>query len=109
LTNLDLRLEQAENAVDIQSATIETTKANLEISIENARVGLERAKQGYESLTSRNNIQYDTLVNTNSKTLDAYNGSYATYLADLDRSLTQILYEGDKVLGISPDFDSATD
>ncbi len=109
LTNLDLRLEQAENTVEIQSAGIETTRANLEISVENARIAIERAKQAYESLTSKNAIQYATLVNTNSKTLDAYNANYATYLWDLDRSMTSMLYEGDKILGISPDFDTATD
>lgn len=109
LTNLDLRLEQAENTVEIQNASIETTKANLEISIESARVWLERAKQAYDTLKSRNDIQLDTLVNANSKTLDAYNGSYATYLADLDRNMTQMLYEGDKILWISPEFDSASD
>jgi multidrug efflux pump subunit AcrA (membrane-fusion protein) len=109
LTNLDLRLDQAENTVEMQTASIETSKANLEISVENARIWYERAKQAYDNLTSKNGLQYETLVNNNSKTLDAYNGSYATYLADLDRSMTQMLYEGDKILGISPEFDSASD
>jgi hypothetical protein len=106
---LDLRLSQAENALEIQRANEETTRTNLDISIENARINLERAKQAYETLTSKNNISYDSIVNANEKTLDTYNGSYASYLADLDRNMTQLLFEGDKILGISPDFDTATD
>lgn len=109
LTNLDLRLSQAENALEIQRAAEETTKANLDISIENARITLERAKQAYETLDSKNALSYATTVNSNEKTLDTYNGSYASYLADLDRNMTQLLFEWDKILGISPDFDSATD
>lgn len=109
LTNLDLRLDQAENSVNIQKASLETTAANLEIAVQSARIWYERAKQWYESLLSKNNITYDALVKNNRRTLDAYNGSFASYLADLDRTLTQTLYEGDKILGISPDFDAASD
>ncbi len=109
LTNLDIRLSQAENALEIQVASQETTKANLDISIENARIAVERAKQALGTLNSKNALQYDTIVNSNQKTLETYNGSYASYLADLDRSITQLLFEWDKILGISPDFDSASD
>lgn len=109
INNFDLRLAQAENTVTIQDATIETTKINLDQGVENARIGLERAGQSYDTLTDRNSIQYDTLVNSNGKTLDAYNQNYKTYITDVDRLMTQLLFEGDKILGITTANEYAND
>lgn len=109
LTNLDLRLEQAENALEIQEAGMDTTKANLDISVENARIAYEKAKQAYNTLISKNEIQYDTLVNTNGKLIDSYSSNYATYLGDIERSMSVMIFEWDKILGVSTDFDSAND
>ena len=67
-TNYDLRLEQAENALVSQDASIKTTAINLGSALENARISYERAKLAYENLTSKNALQYDTVVNSNAKT-----------------------------------------
>ena len=109
LTNLDLRLEQAENALELQVASFETSEVNLNSAVENAKIALERAKLALENTTSKNSIEYDSIVNNNNKTFDTYNISFNTYLSDIDRTATQLLFEGDKILGISPDFDTATD
>ena len=68
-TNYDLRLAQAENALTIQNASIETTRINLENAVENARIAYERSKQAYDTLTGKNALQYDSVVSTNEKTL----------------------------------------
>jgi multidrug resistance efflux pump len=68
-TNYDLRLAQAENALTIQNAGIATTRINMESAVDNARIAYERAKQAYETLTGKNALQYDTVVNANEKTL----------------------------------------
>lgn len=109
VNNFDLRLAQAENTVTIQDATIETTKINLDQAVENARIGLERAKQSYDTLTNKNAIQYDSVVNSNGKTLDAYNQNYKSYISDVDRLMTQLLFEGDKILGITTANEYAND
>ena len=78
-------------------------------SIDAARIGYERARQTYETLTGKNALAYDTLVNTNSKTLDGYNENYKTYLGDAERIMTSMLYEADKILGITTNFEFAND
>lgn len=109
INNFDLRLAQAENAITTQDATIETTKINLDQSVENARIGLERARQSYESLKDKNSIQYDSVVNANGKTLDAYNQNYKSYLSDIDRLMTQTLHDADKLLGMTDAYDDIAD
>jgi hypothetical protein len=49
------------------------------------------------------------VVNTNKKTLESYNESYKTYLSDTERLMTQMLYEGDKILGITTNFEYSND
>lgn len=93
----------------MQNATIETTRINLEQAVDNARIAFERARQSYETLTNKNNFAVETLINTNSKTLDSYNESYKTYLSDTERIMTQMLYEADKILGITTNFQYAND
>lgn len=107
--NYDLRYSQAQNTLKVQNAGIETTRINLEQAVDNARIGYERATQSYETLTGKNALAADTLANSNSKTLDGYNESYKTYLSDTERIMTQMLYEADKILGITTNFQYAND
>lgn len=107
--NYDLKYSQAQNTLKVQNAGIETTRINLEQAVDNARIGYERASQAYETLTGKNALAADTLVNANSKTLDSYNESYKTYLSDTERIMTQMLYEADKILGITTNFQYAND
>lgn len=107
--NYDLRYSQAKNTLKVQEASIETTRINLAQSVDNARIAFERANQAYKTLTWKNELAYATIVNSNSKTIDAYNESYKTYLSDAERIMTQMLYEGDKVLGITTNFEYAND
>lgn len=107
--NYDLRYSQAKNTLKVQEASIETTRINLSQSVDNARIAFERANQAYETLKGKNEFAYATIVNSNSKTIDAYNESYKTYLSDAERIMTQMLYEGDKVLGITTNFEYAND
>lgn len=107
--NYDLRYSQAQNTLKIQNAGIDTTRINLEQSVDNARIAYERASQAYDTLNGKNNLAYDTLVNTNIKTLDGYNESYKTYLSDAERIMTSMLYEGDKILGLTTNFEYAND
>lgn len=109
LTNYDLQLEQAENTLKIQDASRATTIVNLDQSVENAKIAYERAKQTYDVLLDRNALQYDLAVSANKKTLDSYNESYRSYLTDLEKTYTQMLYEWDKILWITPVFETAND
>lgn len=107
--NYDLRYSQAQNTLKIQNATIDTTRINLEQSVDNARIAFERANQAYDTLNGKNSLTYETLVNTNAKTLDWYNESYKTYLSDAERIMTSMLYEWDKILGLTTNFEYAND
>lgn len=109
VNNYDLRLDQAENALLQQKASIATTEANMNTSIEAARIGLARARLAYDSATSRKNIQTLSLTTTNQKTVDSYNILYKNYLSDMDRLLTQMLYSADKILGITTNFEYSND
>lgn len=109
VNNFDLRLAQAENAITTQDATIEITRINLDQGVDNGRIALERAEQAYKTLTDKNAISYDMVVNTNGKTLDAYNQNYKTYITDTDRLMTQLMFEADKILGITSANEYAND
>lgn len=109
LTNYDLQLAQAENALKIQNASRETTSINLDSGVENARIAYERAKQAYETLMNRNDLQYDITVSSNKKTLDAYNESFRSYITELEKSMTQYLHEWDKILGTTSTFEYSND
>lgn len=78
-------------------------------SIEASRIALSRARLAYESVVSKKNIQSLTLSNTNQKTLESYNILYKNYLSDIERQLTQMLYSGDKILGITSNFEYSND
>jgi multidrug efflux pump subunit AcrA (membrane-fusion protein) len=107
VNNFDLRLDQAENALLQQNASIASTEANMNSSIDAARIALARARLAYENANSRKNIQSLTLSTTNQRTVESYNILYKNYLSDLERQMTQMLYSGDKILGISPAFENA--
>lgn len=109
VNNFDLRLAQAENTLKVQEANIETTKINLEQAVQNARIAYERAKKSLETLTAKNGIIEATLMNTNSKTLDTYNVNYKSYLSDIEKNMTMMIYEWDKILGMSNTFELAND
>lgn len=109
VNNFDLRLAQAENTLKVQETAIETTKINLEQAVENARISYERAKKSLDTLTAKNGIIEATLMNTNGKTLDTYTLNYKSYLSDIEKNMTMMLYEGDKILGITTNFEYAND
>lgn len=109
VNNYDLRLDQAENTLLQQNANIATTEANMNTSIEASRIALARAKLAYESATSKKNIQSLTLSSTNQKTVESYNILYKNYLSDIERQMTQMLYSGDKILGITTNFENSND
>lgn len=109
VNNYDLRLDQAENAMAQQDASIATTEANMNNSVDAARIALERARLAYESATGRKNLTSLTLTTTDAKTVDSYNMIYRNYLTDLERQMTQMLYSGDKILGITSTFEHAND
>lgn len=108
-TNYDLRLTQAENTLAIQNASIETTRINLDNAVEGARVAYERARQSYDTLMGKNALQYDTVVNNNEKTLKGYNEVFRNYLSDAEKNMTSLLYDGDKILGITTNYEYAND
>ena len=90
VNSYDIRVAQAQNSVSIQDAGIESTKLNLERSIFDSQIAYDQAKR-----------TYDTLVNSNQKTLDNIDTNYKNYLADVDKNLDQVIFESDRILGLS--------
>ena len=77
----------------MQNASRDTTRINLDNAVENSRIAYERAEQAYKTLTGRNGLQYELTVSANKKTLDAYNENFKSYITELEKSMTQYLYE----------------
>jgi len=109
ITHSDIQLSQAENALKIQNTSRNTTRINLDQSVENARISYQRAEQSHKTLLDRNSLQYDLTVSNNKKTLDAYNENFRSYLTELEKTMTQLLHEGDKILWITTVFEYAND
>ena len=101
INSYDIRVAQAENGVVIQDASIENTKVNLDRSVVDSQIAYEQAKKNYDTIIAKTTLSYDTIVNSNQKTLDNLEANYKLYLADIEKNMDQILYESDKILGIS--------
>lgn len=84
MNSYDIRLRQAENGLTVQDASIEATKLSLERAILDTQIGYDQAKRTYDTMVSKNTLIYDTLVNSNQKTLDSYNENYKTYLGGIE-------------------------
>ena len=109
INSYDIRLAQAENALNIEDASIASTKLSLDRAISDTQIAYDQARKSYDLLIAKNNLIYETLLNTNTKTLESYNESYRSYLAGIEASMTNFLYEWDKILGISTNFQYAND
>jgi multidrug resistance efflux pump len=101
VNSYDIRVAQAQNSVSIQDASIESTKLNLERAIFDSQIAYDQAKRTYDTLVAKTTLSYDTIVNTNQKTLDTLDASYKTYLAEIDKNLDQVVFESDRILGLS--------
>ena len=101
VNSYDIRVAQAQNSVSIQDAGIESTKLNLERSIFDSQIAYDQAKRTYDTLVAKTSLSYDTLVNSNQKTLDNIDTNYKNYLADVDKNLDQVIFESDRILGLS--------
>lgn len=103
LSNYDLAVAQARNGVTLQQTSAETTKLNLENSIAAAEIAYTKALQDYNAVRDKNNLQLGTVVKQNKDALISYNDTYRNYLIDIEKSMTQYLYEADKILGLTPE------
>ncbi len=101
MNSYDIRVAQAQNSVSIQDASIESTKLNLDRAIFDSQVAYDQSKRAYDTLVAKTTLSYDTIVNSNQKTLDNLDASYKTYLADIDKNLDQVVFESDRILGLS--------
>ncbi|MBP6981515.1 HlyD family efflux transporter periplasmic adaptor subunit [Candidatus Gracilibacteria bacterium] len=109
VNSYDIRLAQAQNGLVTQDATLESTKISLDRAISDTQIAYEQAKRAYDTLTAKNPLAYDTLVNSNQKTLDNLDSTYQVFLADMEKNMDQILFESDKILGVSPQFEHTND
>lgn len=109
VNSYDIRLAQAQNGLVTQDATVESTKISLDRAISDTQIAYEQAKRTYDTLIAKNPLAYDTLVNSNQKTLDNLDASYQVFLADMEKNMDQILFESDKILGVSPQFEHTND
>lgn len=101
VNSYDIRVAQAANSVSIQDASIESTKIGLDRAITDSQIAYEQAKRAYDTLIEKTTLSYDTIVNANQKALDNLDATYKTYLADIDKNMDQVLYESDRILGLS--------
>jgi multidrug resistance efflux pump len=106
VNSYDIRVAQAQNSVSIQDASTASTRVNLDRAVFDSQIAYEQAKRSYDTLISKTKLSYDTIVNSNTKTLDNLDANYKVYLADIEKNLDQILYESDKILGLSTVFEN---
>jgi hypothetical protein len=85
----------------MQDASTASTRVNLDRAVFDSQIAYDQAKRSYDTLISKTNLSYDTIVNSNQKTLDNLDATYKTYLADIDRNMDQVIYESDRILGLS--------
>lgn len=109
LNSYDIRLAQAKNGLTTQNASVQATTVSLDKAIADTQNAYEQSKRSYDTLLAKNPLIYDSLVNTNQKTIDNLDASYQVYLADLTKNMDQILFESDKILGLSSATEYAND
>ena len=101
VNSYDIRVAQAQNSVSIQDASIESTKLNLDRAIFDSQIASDQSKRAYNTLVAKTTLSYDTIVNAHQKTLDNIDTNYKNYLADIDKNLDQVIFESDRILGLS--------
>lgn len=109
LSNTDLAVVQARNGITLQDASITTTTVNLDQAITAAQAAYDRARLTYESLTSKTSLQYSNTLKQNNTTLRIYQDNYTNFLNELDRLMTQLLHEGDQILGMTAAYEHTND
>lgn len=109
VNSYDIRLAQAENALKIQDASIASTKLSLDKAVSDTEIAYEQAKKAYDLLMAKNTLVYETLLNTNIKTLESYNENYKSYLWWVETLMNNFLYEGDKIMGMTSAFQYTVD
>jgi len=109
LTNADLAVAQARNGIVLQDASATTARVNLDQAVTAAEAAYDRAHLAYKNLTDRTSLQYSNTLKQNDTTLQMYQDNYSNYLTELDRLMTQLLHEGDQILGMTSTYEHAND
>ncbi len=89
--NADNNLEKALR--DAQKSDLGTTSSDANVTLDQLQSSLDKAR-----------LDYQNLITSNQQTLLNYNTSFQTSLSDLKKFYAKILFEGDRLYGITPKY-----
>lgn len=78
---------------DARNADLGTSTSDAELSLSSLDASLTKSK-----------IDYQNLITANQQTLINYGNSYQISISDIKKFYTKILFEGDRLYGITPKF-----
>ncbi|PID83791.1 hypothetical protein CSB09_04365 [Candidatus Gracilibacteria bacterium] len=104
-----LAVKSAQANLRAQKLQKNASQYNLDQTIITAKSAYQQAREAATTVRGNTNIQYDSLVQKNKDTLASYNESYQTYLKGIEQQMTQYLHEGDKILGITENYERKND
>lgn len=94
----DTTLSTTQNNLD--KATRDADKSNLDQSASDANITLKQL----EASLDKAKLDYQNLIVANQQTLLNYNTSFQNSLSDIKKFYTKIVFEGDRLYGISPKY-----
>lgn len=94
----DTAVDNAKNNLD--KATRDADKSNLGQSASDANITLSQLQASLEKAK----LDYQNLIVANKQTLLNYNTSFQNSLSDIRKFYTKVLFEGDRLYGITPKF-----
>jgi len=94
----DTAVDNAKNNLD--KAIRDADKTNLDQSASDANITLAQLQASLEKAK----LDYQNLIVANKQTLLNYNTSFQNSLSDIKKFYTKVLFEGDRLYGITPKF-----
>lgn len=101
MTNYDLAVKQAQNAITLQDASAQTSLVNIDNQISAAEAQYNKALVAYNQLMEQTNLKYDNVVQENKNKLKTFNDTYKSQLNNIEAMMNQQLFDADKILGMT--------
>lgn len=131
VANYGLKRQQAANGVENAEVTIESTKITLDKAVSDAEIALSRAKIDYDrtvadsekqlekakrdaeknmvsatgsdaqATIAKAELDYRNLKASNAKTIENFSSNYRITVSDLKKLVSSVLFDSDKLLGIT--------
>ncbi len=99
---MDLKTVESQTTLSLEKALRDAQKSDTASATSDATVTLAQLQASLD----KSKLDYQNLISSNTQTLKNFTYSFNTSVSDLSRLYTKLLFEGDRLYGITPAFQS---